>query len=197
MENKKPRPGILQCIWNLEKKFKLLTYFGLLFLTYTTWNLKSDYKDLNEKYLEVSVKYEALKVFSNSLVTNMVIYNRTFEDFPLPVWGKVKRNGRFPLQYLNQSYVDTFGHLFNYDRYSIFGKDNFQIFKNDKAIAQMYYENDITVSITGIPLETVEYAKDSLGKKMTLKVLKWRSIKDNKDTIVYGMVKDIIVIKEK
>lgn len=183
---------ILIKIWGLEKKFKIFTYAGLLFLTITTYNLKKDYNELSKKYVAIKIENTKIQAFNNSLVANMVIYNRTFEDFPLPVWGKVKRNGRFPLQYLNQEYENVFGHLFGYDRYTIFGKDNFQIFKENKSIAQKYYENDITVAITGNSLETIEYSRDSLGRLMTLNVLKWRSIKDNKDTIVYGMVKDII-----
>ena len=192
----KEKKKILTIIWDLERKFKVFTYAGLIFLSIKTFNIGVKYDNLSEKHTELKVSFASLEQFNASLVANMVIYNRTFEDFPLPVWGKVKRNGRFTLQYINPEYEKIFGHLFDYDRYTVFGKNNFEIFKNNPKIAQVYYENDITVSITGKPLESIEYSKDSLGVLMTLKVLKWRSIKDNKDTIIYGMVKDVIKIKQ-
>ncbi|WP_439130007.1 hypothetical protein, partial [Polaribacter sp.] len=172
-------------LWDKEKKFKIFNYASLLALTIITYNLRQENETLK-------VEFAKIEVINSSLVSNMVIYNRTFEDFPLPVWGKVKRKGRFPLQYINKAYQNQFGHLFNYDRFSIFGKTNFEIFKENPSIAQLYYENDITVSITGIPLETIEYSTDSIGNLKKLNVLKWRAIVDKKDTIVYGMVKDIL-----
>jgi hypothetical protein len=196
MSSTKEKKGFLSRIWDLEKRFKIFTYAGLIFLSIKTYNISAKYDVLSEKHTELKVSFASLEQFNASLVANMVIYNRTFEDFPLPVWGKVKRNGRFPLQYLNKEYENIFGHHFNYDRYTIFGKNNFEILTDNPKIAQQYYENDVVVSITGKPLESIEYSKDSLGRLMTLRVLKWRSIKDNKDTIVYGMVKDIIKLKQ-
>lgn len=70
------------------------------------------------------------------------------------------------------------------------GKNNFQLFP--KSIAQIYYENDVAVSVLGSKLESIERFKDKSGKSLDLKVVKWRDINDNKDTLVYGMIKEFI-----
>ncbi len=124
----------------------------------------------------------------------MVIFNRNYEGFPLPVWQKVKRGDEFIMQYINPEYVVHFGHTFNNNQYEGIGKNNFDLFP--PKIAQVFYENDIAVSITGESLETIENFIDKDGNLQKLEVIKWRSIKDNNDTLVYGMVKRIIPIEK-
>ena len=60
--------------------------------------------------------------------------------------------------------------------------------------------NDVTIE-TSTPLYTngslVLYTwNDKEGKKAYVKVVKWRQIKDNKDTLIYGMVKEFIPFKK-
>lgn len=190
MNKPKNKVHFFKKIWDLEIKYKIMTYCTLVFLSLKMYNLNADYKELNLAFTHAQVQLATLKEINTSLVGNMIIFNRNYEDFPLPIWQKVKRNDKFIMQYVNPTYVNLFGFAFDYDQYAVVGKSNFDLFY--KNLAQRYYENDITVSITGEPLEIIEYSKDSLGNQMKLKVLKWRSIKDKKDTLIYGMVKEVI-----
>jgi len=172
---------------NLEKKHKVITYASLLFLTVSTYFLRTENQN-------IKIDFAALQERSKNLKQNMIIFNRSYEGFPLPVWQKVKRGDKFLMQYINPKYTELFGHDFDYSQYNIMGKSNFDLFP--EKIAQMYYENDIAVAITGQKIEETEYFTDATGKKLELKVIKWRDIKDKKDTLVYGMVKEIIPIVE-
>jgi hypothetical protein len=178
---------ILFAVSNLEKKHKIITYFSLLFLTVSTYFLRSENQD-------VKIEFATIKERNSNLIQNMVIYNRSYESFPLPVWQKVKRGNHFVLQYANGPFVEHFGHNFNYDKYQIIGKNNFQIFP--KNTAQDYYESDIAVAITGDEIEGIYKAFDENGDIITTRALKWREIKDQKDTLVYGIIKEIISVEK-
>jgi hypothetical protein len=178
---------ILTAVSKLEEKHKVITYASLLFLTISTYFLRTENQN-------VKIEFATLKERNLNLKQNMVIFNRNYERFPLPVWQKVKRGNKFVMQYINPEYVNQFGHTFNNDQYSVIGKNNFDLFP--PKIAQVFYENDIAVSITGNDLETIEDFIDKDGNLQKLEVIKWRSIKDNNDTLVYGMVKKIITLKE-
>lgn len=177
---------VLLKVANLEKKHKIITYASLLFLTASTYFLRTENQN-------VKIKYATLQERSKGLKENMVIFNRNYEGFPLPVWQKVKRGNQFIIQYVNPSYVDDFGHLFSYDTYAHIGKNNFDLF--DKKHAQEYYEKDLAVAVSGQELNSVDEFINKEGKVAFFKVVKWRQIKNNKDTLVYGMVKEFI--KEK
>lgn len=168
----------------LEKKYRRLFFYGTLIpLFVTTINLR-------KQVIKLKIEVAQVKNENKMLVQNMIIFNRNYEEFPLPIWQKVKRGDEFIIQYINPTYVDFFGHIFNNDQYAVIGKNNFDLFP--KLIAQGYYKNDVAVSITGKPLETIEESLDKNGRVMKLKVLKWRDIKEKKDTLVYGMVKEIL-----
>jgi hypothetical protein len=174
---------ILLTVSTLEKKHKIITYASLLFFTISTYFLRTENQD-------IKINYAMLKERNSNLKYNMILFNRNYEGFPLPVWQKVKRGDEFIIQYINPEYVNKFGHIFNSDQYAVIGKNNFDLFP--KNIAQLYYENDVAVSITGAKIETIEKSFDKNGNTIKLKVIKWRDIKDNKDTLVYGMVKEIL-----
>lgn len=178
--------SLLFGISNLEKKHKIITYASLLFLTVSTYFLRTENQN-------IKIDYATMQEKNNSLKHNMVIFNRNFEDFPLPIWQKVKRGDEFIMQYTNPVYVEKFGHIFENDKYAIIGKNNFEIFP--KKIAQSYYENDVAVAITGTKRESIVESLDKNGNRINLKVVKWREIKNNKDTLVYGMIKDILPIE--
>ncbi|MBU3010437.1 hypothetical protein KO506_03420 [Polaribacter vadi] len=172
---------------SLEKKHKIITYISLLFLTVSTYFLRTENQN-------VKVNYAILKEESSNLKYNMVLFNRNYEGFPLPVWQKIKKGNEFIIQYINPEYVKEFGHIFNNDKYELLGKNNFELFPD--KIAQEYFVHDITVSKTGKKIEGLEKVVDKHGNIITLKVIKWRKIKSNKDTLVYGMVKEILPYTE-
>lgn len=179
--------SLLFRVSNLEKKHKIITYASLLFLTISTYFLRTENQN-------IKINYATLEERNINLKHNMVIFNRNYENFPLPIWQKVKRGEQFITQYINPEYVKKFGHIFNNDQYALIGKNNFAKFP--KKIAQLYYENDVAVSITGKKRECIEEGLDRNGNTIKLKVLKWRDIKDNKDTLIYIMVKEILPFKK-
>ncbi len=179
--------SVLFKISNLEKKHKVITYASLLFLTVSTYFLRTENQN-------VKISYATLQERNNSLKQNMIIYSRNYESFPLPIWQKVKRGNEFIVQYINPEYVNKFGHNFNNNQYALIGKNNFALFP--KKIAQLYYENDVAVSITGKIRESIEESLDKNGNIIKLRVLKWRDITDNKDTLINGMVKEILPHKK-
>lgn len=181
---------LLVTVSDLEKKHKIITYVSLLFLTVSTYFLRSENQN-------VKIEFATLQERNLNLQKNMVLFNRSYEEFPLPLWQKVKRGNEFIMNYVNPEYIKRFGHHFNNDEFAILGKNNFEIFKEQPGIAQSYYEHDITVSITGEELESIEYSIDPEGNKIRLNVIKWRDIKDSKDTLIYGMVKDFVIEKVK
>lgn len=173
---------ILFSVSNLEKKHKVITYASLLFLTVSTYFLRTENQS-------VKIEYATLKERNLGLKQNMIIFNRSYEGFPLPVWGKVKRGDKFIVQYINPAYIKWFGHNFDNDRYKVIGKTNFDVFP--KNIAQLFYEHDIAVSVTGKPITNDEKQIDIDGNIIKTNVIKWREIK-NKDTLIYGMVRRIL-----
>jgi len=180
---KKRSRNFLFIVSNLEKKHKVITYVSLLFLTVSTYFLRTE----NQK---VKIDFATLKERNESLTRNMVIFNRNYENFPQPVWQKIKQGNEFIMKYVNPEYVNRIGHLFNYDKYEQIGKNNFENF--GPSYGQKYQENDMSVSITGKELETIEETTDKDGKLIYVKSIKWRDINDNKDTLVYGMIKEFI-----
>ena len=88
-----------------------------------------------------------------------------------------------------------FGHNYNNSQYEIIGKSDFELFS--KKIAQLNYENDVAVSITGKTLNVFENIIDKDENIRKVKVVKWRSIKDNKDTLIYGMIKEVLPLDKK
>jgi hypothetical protein len=174
---------ILFIFSDIEKKHKIITYASLLFLTISTYFLRSE----NEN---VKIESATLKEKNIGLIQNLIIFNRTYEGFPLPIWQKVKRGDKFIMNYINPEFLKMVGHDFDNNEYEIMGKNDFELFPQN--IAQLYYENDIAVSITGEDLNVVENIIDKDGNIRKAKVIKWRYIKDNKDTLIYGMVKEFL-----
>lgn len=181
---KKRSRNFLFIVSNLEKKHKVITYVSLLFLTVSTYFLRTE----NQK---IKIDFATLKERNESLTRNMVIFNRNYENFPQPVWQKIKQGNEFIMKYVNPEYVNRIGHLFNYDKYEQIGKNNFENF--GPIYGQKYNEKDMSVSITGKELETIEETIDKDGKLIYVKSIKWRDINDNKDTLVYGMIKEFIM----
>lgn len=170
----------------LENKHKMITYASLVFLSISTYFLRSENQN-------VKINYAMLQEKNSNLKHNMILFNNNYKEFPFPVWQKVKRGKEFIMQYVNPEYIKTFSHINANDQYASIGKNNFELFP--KNIAQFYYEGDIAVAITGKERESIEIALDKKGKTIRLKVLKWREIQDNKDTLIYGMTKEILTLK--
>lgn len=174
---------LLFSVSNLEKKHKIITYASLLFLTVSTYFLRTENQN-------VKIEYATIKEKNLGLKQNMVIFNRNYENFPLPVWQKVKRGNRFIIQYVNPEFVNKMGHSFEYDAYAPIGKDNFEIYS--KKYAQDYHDKDLAVAITGKELNSKDEILNAKGKITYVKVVKWRQINNQNDTLVYGMIKEFI-----
>ncbi|MDD7913461.1 hypothetical protein [Polaribacter ponticola] len=174
---------ILFSVSNLEKRHKVITYSSLIILTVIGYFLRTENKIVNIESAILTEKNFHLR-------GDMVVFNRSYENLPIPVWQKVKRGNRFVLQYVNPNYVNNFGHLINNNQFEVIGKSNFEAFTGN--IAQSYYESDVAVAITGKTLESFHASVDKDGKLIKIKVLKWREIRDNKDTLVFGIIKEIL-----
>lgn len=179
--------------WTIQKKYNLITYLGMLYLTITIYNLRTSLEETQKKNSELAIKLTRSEEATKNLISNMVIYNRSFESFPLPIWEKVKRGKEFIVQYINPEYEKRYGHMFNNNRFNVIGKNNFELGYPDD-IAQIYYENDILVSKTGMPHYSTEYILNEKGQKIDINVVKWRFI-NGSDISVYGMVLDYGEVK--
>ena len=180
---KKQRPNLLKQKWLKQTyrifiKYRLLTYIPIAVLTVSTYSLR----DRNERMVERVARLETL---NQALVSNMILYNRNFETFPMPIFQKLKRGNDFIAQYFNPAYVNLMGHNFGYDRYRYIGKTDYDYYP--KHLADHYRNYDISVAFTGIPMKETVDIIDSLGKRISVQVMKWRHIRE-KDTLIYGMI---------
>lgn len=160
------------------RQYRLFTYVPILILSISSFNLRKK----NEGLVERVARLETL---NESLVSNMVLYNRSFESFPIPIFQKLKRGNDFITQYYNPAYVRLLGHNFGYDRYEYIGKTDYDYYP--KHVADLYHNYDVSVAFTGIPMKKKVAIKDSLENKIEVEVMKWRQIRD-KDTLIYGMI---------
>jgi hypothetical protein len=140
---------------------------------------------LRQKNEGLVARVARLETLNATLVSNMILYNRSFESFPMPIFQKLKRGNRFIAQYFNPAYVDLLGHNFEYDRYRYIGKSDYDYYP--KRVADLYYNYDISVAFTGIPMKVKVAIKDSMQNKVNVEVMKWRQIRE-KDTLIYGMI---------
>lgn len=165
---------------SLAKKYKTaLTYSGLIFLTVSNFFLRRDIIDLE-------VQLQELKSENKSLISDMVYFNRSFEDFPLPVWQKVKRDDEFVMQYVNKSYYQNYLQPRGFDRYDYMGSTDFDIY--DFKTASLFYARDLSLAIDGDWQRFDESILDvESNSRINLDVIKWRII-ERKDTLIYGMV---------
>ncbi|QHI35940.1 hypothetical protein IMCC3317_12880 [Kordia antarctica] len=160
------------------KKHKLFTYIPIAILTLSAYNLRIKNEGLVERIAR-------LETINEALVSNMILYNRNFETFPMPIFQKLKRGDYFIAQYFNPAYVKLMGHNFGYNRYKYIGKTDYDYLP--KSVADVYRNYDISVAFTGIPMKMKVAIKDSIGKPIKVEVMKWRHIRE-RDTLVYGMI---------
>ncbi len=161
------------------RKYKLLTYSGLLFLTLSNFMLRS-------KVNMLSVKVEQVKAENVKLISDMVYFNRSFEDFPWPVWQKAKRGDKFVMQYVNPAYQIMFLEEKDLSRYAYMGRTDFEIY--DRKTAKIFYRRDIEMAQYGGSKRFNESVLDEYTEeRINIDVLKWRVI-ERKDTLIYGMV---------
>jgi hypothetical protein len=170
-------------LWCVEfvalcNKYRLFTYVPIIVLSISSFSLRKKNEGL-------VARVARLETLNTTLVSNMILYNRSFESFPMPVFQKVKRGNRFIAQYFNPAYVSLLGHNFGYDRYRYIGKSDYDYYP--KRVADLYHNYDISVAFTGIPLKIRVTIKDSANTRIPVDVLKWRQIRE-KDTLIYGMI---------
>lgn len=163
---------------SIVKKYRLLTYIPIAVLSVSAYSLRIKNEGLVDRV-------GRLETMNNALISNMILYNRNFETFPMPVFQKLKRGNQFIAQYFNPSYVALMGHNFDYDRYRYIGKTDYEYYP--KHIADVYYNYDVSVAFTGIPMKVKVAIKDSIGTPLKVEVMKWRHIRD-RDTLIYGMI---------
>ena len=171
---------IIVSVSKLERNHKIITYSSLLFLTISAYFLRSNSE-------RIKIEFATLEIRNSGMKENMFLFNKNYEKLPIAVWQKVKRGNQFIIQYVNPKYVSQFGHLFKYDKMAHVGKNNFELFP--EKYAQEYNQKDLAVAITGDRLYSTDEVLDKEGNKAYVDVVKWRDIKDNKDTLIYGMVK--------
>ncbi|MBV7268359.1 hypothetical protein [Winogradskyella luteola] len=162
------------------KRYKtLFTYSGLLFLTISNFYLRSDVIDLE-------VELQKIKSENSKLIADMVYFNRSFEDFPLPVWQKVKRNGAFVMQYVNKAYYLKYLEPRGFSRYDYMGSTDFDIY--DQKTASVFHARDLSLAIDGSWRRFDESILEvETNQRTRLDVIKWRII-ERQDTLIYGMV---------
>lgn len=183
MNNFKNRSkNFLVVVSNLEKKHKVITYASLLFLTVSTYFLRTE----NQR---IKIDFDSIKERNKNLKNNMVIFNRNYENFPFPVWQKIKKGDEFIMQYINKEYIKRFGHLFNYDPFAQIGKNNYELYPVE--LADRYHKDDLLVAQSQDNIEVVDNTLDKDGKPLYAKTIKWREIKE-RDTLIYGIVKEFI-----
>lgn len=176
-------------VTKFEKRYKLIGRISLCLLFVSNYYLRKNDKEQNLELLNVKIKYAKLEKENLALKVDLVTYNRTYETFPFPIWQKKKTAKGFVLQYINPEYEKVFGGAFDYNRYRVLGKNNFQL-GYPEDIAKHYFDNDMQVSLTGNILKIKEPFKSDSDIDFVLDVVKWREIRD-KDTLVNGMVTDI------
>ncbi|AXG71970.1 hypothetical protein KORDIASMS9_04228 [Kordia sp. SMS9] len=160
------------------KKYRLFTYIPIVFLSISSFSLRNK----NEVLVKRVVRLETV---NEALVSNMILYNRRFETFPMPVFQKLKRSNQFIAQYFNPAYVNLLGHNFEYNRYKYIGKTDYDYYP--KRVADLYYNFDVSVAFTGFPMKIKVTIKDSSNTNLNVEVMKWRQIREE-DTLIYGMI---------
>ncbi|MFK7747619.1 MAG: hypothetical protein AB8B65_04465 [Kordia sp.] len=167
-----------QFILEIIKKYRLFTYVPILVLTVSSFSLRKK----NEGLVQRVARLETL---NETLVSNMILYNRNFETFPVPIFQKLKRGNEFIVQYFNPAYVNLLGHNFEYNRFLYMGKTDYDYYP--KRIADLYHNYDVSVAFTGVAMKIKVVIKDSLDNNLNVEVLKWRQIRE-RDTLIYGMI---------
>jgi len=173
--NLRPLIQSIKIYFNRYRVF--LTYSGLLYLTAMNFVLRNDVVDLKVQLAE-------LKAENQKLIADMVYFNRSFEDFPLPVWQKVKRKDKFVMQYVNGAYYEQYLKPNNLSRFDYMGNTDFDIY--DYSTALQYYARDLQIALDGGHKRFDEFI--TVKKKINkLDVIKWRVI-ERRDTLIYGMI---------
>lgn len=172
---------------NFEKKYRRIIYYGgLIGLSISVYTLNKKLAKSQIKYESSQIKIAQLEKDYETLKQNVIFYFRDFDEFPLPVWQKVKRGDEYIIQNANPQYVLDFGNNFNYNKFEIVGKNNFALGYPYKVAAN-YKKNDSIVAYTGETQRITEHYTDSLNVKRRVDVVKWRVLK-KLDTLIYGII---------
>ena len=183
--NVKKLTSIVSFLQKVNKKHKIATNLTLLFLTVSLYFLRDENKTIRYDYSQIEIAFARISEKQKAFINTVILYNRTYKKFPIPIWQKVKRGDRFVMQYVNPKYEEVFGDVFGNDVRNIIGSDNFEL-GYPYEIAKRYYDTDMRVALTGKVERAVEFYMDSLNVKILLDVRKWRDIRE-RDTLIYGM----------
>lgn len=139
----------------------------------------------------VKLENKDLKIAVESLLENMVDLNRSFEDFDLEVWNKVKKDNLFISNYYNPAYELKHFTPNGTNRYQNMGRTDFK--NAPEWMASIWYKNDMEVALGGVSKTYLEPSyKDSTV--IWKNYYKWRRI-IAVDTLVYGMKLPKYIVK--
>lgn len=146
-------------------------------------NLVKEKIELIEKIDFLEEKNRELTASVQALMDNMVMYNRTFDEFDLEVWSKVKKGDTFYSNYYNLTYEENHFKPFGTNRYAKMGQTDYENTK--KWIADFWFKDDLEVALTGESGVYKEPYELPNGEVRWGYFYKWSKIPD--DTLVYGM----------
>ena len=159
-------------IWNsINHRENLQLNAEVKHQTFIIGELKSENKDL--------------KLAIESLLENMVDYNRSFEDFDLEVFNKVKKKDTYISNYYNLAYESAHFTPKGSNRYANMGKTDFD--NVPKWMAALWFRSDSIVAVTGKSnVYTEPYFHPKTQKITWGNFYKWRRLA-NTDTLIYGL----------
>jgi len=179
-------PKLYILIYNVPW-YRIVTVLLIIQIHFLKMDTRELYKEnvyLNTVSIILNKKTVELEFINKSLLDKMIMHNRSFEDFPLPLWNKVKRGNKFYSNYYNLVYEKEVFHPFGTNRYQNLGRTNFD--NAPYPIASEWAKNDMYIAINGGRKIFLEPQLDKNKKKIYKNNLKWRILKE-KDTLIYGM----------
>lgn len=181
-------------IYKLYLRYRTLgVNLTLVFLTVTNVLLRYEVSSAAEEVLKVTQEQTELKLEIKDLkdekaqlLNSITAYNAYFNDFPWPIWIKIKRGNQFFMYWYNDAYYDWYLKPKGLTRFSYYGKTDFDIYNN--ATATVFFVRDMQLSLDGGSARVDEQIinDDSLNN-IELDVLKWRKI-NRSDTLLIGQI---------
>lgn len=181
-------------IYQLYQKYRTLgVNVTLAVLTVTNILLKQDVKEATSEVLkltqdqtELKLEIKDLKEEKAQLLNSITAYNTYFNDFPWPIWIKIKRGDKFYMYWYNDAYYEWYLKPKGLSRFAYYGKTDFDIY--NKATATIFFVRDMQLSLDGGSARIDErIINDDTLLNMNLDVLKWRKI-NRSDTLLIGQV---------
>lgn len=141
---------------------------------------------LTQEQTELKLEIKDLKEEKAQLLNSITAYNAYFNDFPWPIWIKIKRGDKFYMYWYNDAYYEWYLKPKGLSRFAYYGKTDFDIYNNDTAT--IFFVRDMQLSLDGGSARVDErIINDDSLDSVNLDVLKWRKI-NRTDTLLIGQV---------